>query len=453
MTTQRLFGTDGIRGRAGAEPLDRSTVAALGAAIASWLRDRNPQPSVVLGGDTRASTPEIEAWLGDTLSAGGVVVRSAGVIPTPGIAWLVPQLACDAGIVVSASHNPYHDNGIKLLSQSGHKFSHEIEQDIEDRLLELRGKVPERDSGSLDIDAGLRRRYRDALAATAGPESLTGLKIVLDTANGAASPIAARLFRDCGADITVFADQPDGTNINRDCGSTHPEKLSQLVLDTGADLGLAFDGDADRVVAVDESGRVRDGDAILYLWALDLAAANSLSPSEIVATSMSNLGLEHALAKAGVSVVRCAVGDRAVVNALQDRGLRLGGEQSGHIVDLHSSTTGDGLLTGLRLASIMQRSKRSLSEILAPLPKFPQLLLNVKVASRPPIEEIAPLAGAIREVESVLGDEGRLVVRYSGTEPLLRIMIEGRDAEMIETAANDLAAVVREHIPPRDGAA
>lgn len=447
MPRQRLFGTDGIRGTAGQHPLDPPTVLALGSAVGAWLRSPRGEPKVVLGGDTRASTPQIAGLLAAALDDGGVDVIHAGVIPTPGVAWLIPHLGADAGIVVSASHNPHTDNGIKLLSAQGQKLEPAIERAIEDRALartpvELAPRLP-------PADARLLAAYRDRLIGSIEANALTGLRVIVDAANGAAAPISGEVLAACGAEVSVIHAAPDGTNINRDCGSTHPGSLQREVHSRGADLGLALDGDADRVLLVDERGELRDGDAILYLWARWLAEQGELDPPAIVATSMSNLGLEKALAEVGIEAVRCDVGDRAVVETLQTRGLRLGGEQSGHVVDLESSSTGDGLLTGLRLAAILAASCQTLSQLLEPLPRFPQRLVNVTVGARPPVEEVPALAAAIDVARQQLGDDGRLVVRYSGTEPLLRIMIEARDSSQVETLSEMLAETARQALPVR----
>ena len=449
MSELRLFGTDGVRGVFGEPPLDPITITALGDAIGKRLQSSVEQPMVVLGGDTRASSQRINDLLTASLRQRRVQVRNAGVIPTPGVAWLVRHLGADAGIVVSASHNPYTDNGIKLLSSQGGKLDSSLESQIEtDTLAALTVDVPPATTAS-ETDPNLAAAYRDHLVGLFPDAPLTGLRLAIDAANGAASPIAAQVFQACGADVHVINADPDGTNINRDCGSLHPEQLQDAVRSQGADLGIAFDGDADRAVLVDEHGTVRDGDAILFLWASSLAASGSLRPRAIVATTMSNLGLEQALAERGIDTVRCGVGDRAVVESLNSNGLRLGGEQSGHVVDLEVSTTGDGLVTGLTMAAIVARSGRPLSELLTTLHHYPQLLVNVDVGSRPPIEEVPELAAAIARTRESLGDHGRLVIRYSGTEPLLRIMIESADRDQVEQLAGALAETARRTIPTR----
>ncbi|HVR95632.1 MAG TPA: phosphoglucosamine mutase, partial [Thermoanaerobaculia bacterium] len=364
----RLFGTDGVRGRFGEFPLDRATVTALAVHLAATLRQRG-NPSVVLGGDTRESTPEICRWLAEGLIAGGVSLRYAGVIPTPGIAFLTRLLGAGAGVVVSASHNPYPDNGIKLLDPQGFKWSDEDEEALERRLAEDNNPVPDVQEIALDhleADEALREHYLRHLAATVatvpGERPLDGLRVVLDAGNGAASSYAGEIFERLGARVTLLHAAPNGRNVNEGCGSTAPEEMAARVVGEGADLGAAFDGDADRCILADERGSVRDGDAILYLWATCLRRSGKLEPPKIVATSMSNLGLERALDREGIGLVRCNVGDRYVVEAMRREGILLGGEQSGHIVQMELASTGDGLLTAVQMAALVHQNGRPLSE-------------------------------------------------------------------------------------------
>jgi phosphoglucosamine mutase len=428
-------------------------------------------PQVVLGGDTRESTAEICGWLAAGLAAAGAAVRYAGVIPTPGVSFLAGELAADAGVVVSASHNPYPDNGIKLLDGEGFKWSEAAEAELEQRLraaaetpappLPLPPPIP---LPPLIIEADLHERYLSHLASTiaapggAAPASasagnaasggppLAGLRVVLDSGNGAASAYAGELFERLGAEVTRLGAAPDGRNVNLGCGSTAPEGLAAAVVAAGAHLGAAFDGDADRCILVDERGEVRDGDAILYLWATQLLAEGRLAPPAIVATSMSNLGLERALARHGIAVVRCGVGDRLVVETMRREGILLGGEQSGHIVRLDLAATGDGLLTAVQMAALVHRAGRPLSELLAAFRRYPQTLVNVRVASKPDLATLPRVTAAARAVEDELGADGRLVLRYSGTEPLARVMIEGPDQQTIETLAGHLAAVLADEL-------
>lgn len=453
-SSTRLFGTDGVRGHFGEPPLDRPTVTALAVHLGSTLREQrsgeDAPPRVVLGGDTRESTPEICRWLAAGLAASGVEVCYAGVIPTPGVAYLARQTGADAGVVVSASHNPYPDNGIKLLDPQGTKWSDEAEAALERR---LRARPDAGSAGDVaadrqpDVDPAMRESYLGHLAATVAPipgdRPLAGLRVVLDTGNGAASGFAAELFARLGAGATSLHAEPDGRNVNANCGSTAPGEMAARVVAEGADLGAAFDGDADRCILADENGRVRDGDAILYLWATGLHRQGALIPPRIVATSMSNLGLERALAAEGIGLVRCAVGDRYVVEAMRREGIRLGGEQSGHIVESRLTSTGDGLLTAVQMALLRRRDGRPLSAMLAPFRRYPQVLLNVRVKRKAAFETLPAVAAAARSVEERLGADGRLVLRYSGTEPLARIMIEGPGQGVIDALAEEIAVAIR----------
>ncbi len=442
MKAPRLFGTDGIRGHFGEFPLDRPTVTALAVELAATLQERanGSPPEVVLGGDTRESTPEICGWLAQGLGAGGVRVRYAGVIPTPGVAWLAKPLGAAAGVVVSASHNPYPDNGIKLLDPSGSKWSDEAEHALERRLLSRpSAELPLSEPA---VEENLKQRYLDHLASTI-EEPLDGLKIVLDAGNGAASSYAAEVFERLGARVTLLHAEPNGRNVNEGCGSTAPGEMAARVVAEGAHLGAAFDGDADRCILADERGEVKDGDAILYLWALALRDRGLLDPPKIVATTMSNLGLERALDREGIGIVRCAVGDRYVVEAMKKEGILLGGEQSGHIVERRLASTGDGLLTALQMAGIVHQAGRPLSALLAGFRRYPQVLKNVRVTSKPDLATIPSVAAAARSVEDRLGADGRLVLRYSGTEPLARVMIEGPDQSIIEAMAAELIGVIQ----------
>jgi phosphoglucosamine mutase len=434
---------------------------ARGASATEGASARDPQ--VVLGGDTRESTAEICGWLAAGLGAGGAAVRYAGVIPTPGVSFLAGELGADAGVVVSASHNPYPDNGIKLLDAEGFKWSEAAEAELEQRLRAATETAapsppPPRPPSApllpLIIETDLRERYLSHLASTVaagGGPPLAGLRVVLDTGNGAASAYAGELFGRLGAEAIRLGAAPDGRNVNLDCGSTAPEGMAAAVVAAGAHLGAAFDGDADRCILVDERGEVRDGDAILYLWATQLLAEGRLAPAAVVATSMSNLGLERALARHGIAVVRCGVGDRLVVETMRREGILLGGEQSGHIVRLDLAATGDGLLTAVQMAALVHRAGRPLSELLAGFRRYPQTLVNVRVASKPDLATLPRVTAAARAVEDELGADGRLVLRYSGTEPLARVMIEGPDQETIETLAGHLAAVLADELGPPAG--
>ena len=438
------FGTDGIRGAFGRPPLDEATVRGLAAALAAELRARRARPRVVMGGDTRDSTPELCRWLSAELRAGGVAVTYLGVVPTPCVAFTTRTLRAAAGVAVSASHNPHPDNGIKLIDGEGFKWSPAAEARLEARPWAGAKNPVEAD---LTVEAAAVAAYLEHLAASLDGEApLAGLDVALDTGNGAASAFAARLFTTLGARVRALHRTPDGRNINAGCGSTHPQVVAARVREAGCDLGFAFDGDADRTIVADENGVVRDGDAILYLWARDLARRGRLPGHRLVATSMSNLGLEVALRRQGIAVVRCDVGDRVVVETMRREGIELGGEQSGHIVSLPLGTTGDGLMTALQIAALRRRDGRPLSAMLQGFQRFPQLLRNLRVRHKPDLLGLPRVVEACREIERRLGVEGRLVLRYSGTEPLVRIMIEGRDRAEIEALADGLAEVLEREL-------
>jgi phosphoglucosamine mutase len=448
----RLFGTDGIRAPFGQFPLDQPTVTLLGLRLAESLRRQTEEPRVIIGGDTRDSTAVLCSWLAAGLEGAGGRALYGGVLPTPAIAALGADLDADAGIAVSASHNPHPDNGIKLFDRRGFKWEPAAEEELEDLLEAGAGGLADSHTGSLSPDPGLAGRYLDALRRLCpDPQPLSGLKMVVDCAHGAASPFAATLFRELGSQVIALGDRPDGRNINAGVGSTAPSAMALAVVEHGADLGVAFDGDADRAILADETGRVRDGDAMLFAWARDLLTGDRLRPPRIVATSMSNLGLERALAPLGVSVTRCDVGDRTVVATMRREGILLGGEQSGHLVHLGISTTGDGLVTALQMATLLCRSGEPLSALLADFRRFPQTLRNVRVTRKPELLSLPRVAAAAAEVERRLGDSGRLVLRYSGTEPLARVMIEGPDAAEIETLAQLLISAIQNEVGEREG--
>ena len=444
-TRPRLFGTDGIRATFGQPPLDEPTVRRIARALAKTLRTGTATPRVVIGGDTRASTPLLESWLAGELQAAGAEVIYLGTVPTPAVADRTRVLGGVCGIAISASHNPFADNGIKLIDSQGFKWSPEAEMALETRIEEEPESVEPATAPDLSVDTAAVQGYLDHLHSSSDhPAPLDGATIALDTGNGAASAFARSLFERWGARVHLVSAAPDGKNINAGCGSTHPQVLADLVRTTGSDLGFSFDGDADRVILADERGEICDGDSILYLWARSLARHDQLPRLRLVATSMSNLGLEEALREEGIGVVRCDVGDREVVTTMRRDGLVLGGEQSGHVIHLGLATTGDGLLTALQLARLIREDGRPVSEQLAAFSRFPQLLENVEVRHKPPW---TPRITEARDaVSRRLGDRGRIVLRYSGTEPLARIMIEGPDRSMIESMANDLAAVIADEL-------
>lgn len=447
MTGQRprLFGTDGIRGAFGKAPLTEDLVRDLGAALAAELRPPEGPLQVVIGGDTRDSTPVLGRWLAEELAKRGARITDLGVVPTPAVAFAVRRLDAACGIAVSASHNPHPDNGIKLIDSRGFKWTQAAELRLERRMGDrLQNQVaPVQPPALSGVDRDLVAAYLESLRSSlTGERSLEGLTLALDTGHGAASAFASELFESLGARVRVVNRAPNGRNINDGCGSTRPEIVAALVRETDSDLGFAFDGDADRAILADENGEIRDGDAMLYLWARDLKQRGELPGNRIVATSMSNLGLEVALRRDGISLVRCDVGDREVVDTMRREGIELGGEQSGHLVSRSLSTTGDGLLTAIQIAGIRHRDGRSLSEMLSGFERYPQLLRNLRVRRKPPLDSLPAVVTAQRRVERQLGSEGRLVLRYSGTEALVRTMIEGSDRAEIEALADDLEVVL-----------
>jgi phosphoglucosamine mutase len=445
--TPQLFGTDGIRAPFGEAPLDRATVVTVGYQLGRALAEQAAAaPHVVLGGDTRDSTLTLCQWLAAGLHASGGRVTYLDTIPTPGVAWAVRALGADAGVAISASHNPWPDNGIKLFDARGRKWAAAAEAALEQRFAE---GAPAGELPLLEVDRAGYEAYVGFLAGLLGGAAgrpLAGLSIVLDTAHGATYEIAPRVFAAHGAEVHRIGGAPDGRNINQEVGSTHPQALAAAVRERGAQLGIAFDGDGDRAILVDETGEERDGDAMLYLWARHLSATGGLEPPAVVATSMSNLGLDRALAADGVAVVRCDVGDRAVMETMRERGIQLGGEQSGHLVHAATTSTGDGLVTGLTLAAVLAGAGRPLSALLADFHRFPQILRNVRVREKRPFAELPAVAAAQREVEAELGDEGRLVLRYSGTEPLARIMVEGPELAALERHTARLEAALRDSV-------
>ena len=464
-TKKRLFGTDGMRGEAGRFPLDAATVRSAGRSLARHLAERlGRAPHVVTGRDTRESGVWIErAFLEGALAGGAAEAVSAGVITTPGVAYLARTLPADAGVVISASHNPYHDNGIKIFAPTGRKLDDATERLIESdiyaefkegaaaapaELDEGRAEGHQRAAGEAwECATELRALYLDHLAeeAAAGLK-LEGLRIVLDCANGAASELAPALFSRLGARVVSTADAPDGRNINRDCGSLHTEHLRARVVEEGAHLGVAYDGDADRALFVDARGRLVDGDATLWVLAGRMRERGELEGGRVVATVMSNIGLEIALRSRGVELLRTDVGDKYVLEELLRTGSSLGGEQSGHIILPRLSLAGDGMLTTVCLLRAVVESGRPLDELTEGFKRYPQVLLNVRVREKVPFEEVAEVADAAREVRERLGETGRLLLRYSGTEPLARVMIEGRSQEEIDALAEALAGVIRHRL-------
>ena len=448
-----LFGTDGIRGEAGSFPLDASTVSIIGFSLARYLTDlAGRSPAIVIGRDTRESGGWLEQALIEGAVAAGAQCRSAGVITTPGIAFLTGSLKADAGIVISASHNPYHDNGIKIFSPSGRKLDDSIERRIEADI--LNGSIQDLPPhpGSLTSstradEENLQQRYLAFLSEEIGKGlSLKNLSIVIDCANGASSKLAPALFERLGARIIAINNQPDGRNINQDCGSLHVESLQRRVVAEKADLGVAFDGDADRVLFIDNKGAFVDGDGTLWVLARHLHANARLKGDTVVATVMSNIGLEIALRSRGLRLVRADVGDKYVLEELLRLGASLGGEQSGHIIFPQLSLAGDGMLTALCLLRALQDQGKSLAEMTTGFERYPQVLVNVQVREKRPFSEIPSLQEAVKETEERLSQKGRLLLRYSGTEALARIMIEGERQSDIEIYARQIAQIIEREI-------
>lgn len=440
---KQFFGTDGIRGVPGTPPLDDATLHATGRALAAYLRREHPAPHALIGMDTRESGPHIATVLASGLSRGGAQVSFAGVITTPGVACLVRQGDFHAGVVISASHNPFHDNGVKLFSHAGVKFPDAVEEEIEAEIAALRSAPAPATFPSLAADASLDAEYLDFLRARVMPSArLKGLRIVLDCANGAAHALGPELFRSLGADVVAMGVQPDGRNINAGCGSLHLEGLQRRVQQEHAAFGVAFDGDADRALFVSAAGRVIDGDGVLLAAARHLKAQQQLPGNRVVATSMSNLGLERALSREGISLARAAVGDRYVLEEMLRSSSALGGEQSGHIIFLKDSPAGDGLLTAVKIASLVALDG-SLEELVEGLKHYPQVIVNVKVKAKPALDSLPAVASALAEAEAALGENGRIVLRYSGTEPLARVMVEAEHDADVQRFSQSIAAALR----------
>lgn len=443
----KLFGTDGVRGEANVV-LTAELAYQLGRAAAFVLkRDGLPdkEAAMVIGKDTRISGDMLEASLIAGICSTGVNVYRAGVIPTPAVAVLTRMLNCMAGVVISASHNPYHDNGIKFFSPFGTKLPDEVEQAIEDVIAAGLQGVPSpagAEIGRVIAYTEGAERYSNFIKSKVDGD-FAGLRVITDCANGAASHIAPRLLRELGADVTAIACKPDGININNKCGSTHLEQLQKAVVNAQADLGVAYDGDADRLLAVDEDGNVVDGDRLLMIFGSYLKEQGLLAEDTVVVTVMSNMGLKMALKEKGIKTLDTKVGDRYVIEGMKESGAVLGGEQSGHIVFGLDNTTGDGILSSVKLLQIVKQSKRSLKELAAEMEQYPQILINVKVKEKHGWESKAEIQQAIAAAQQELGETGRILVRASGTENLLRVMVEGKQQEQIEQLAQQIAGVVK----------
>jgi len=454
-----LFGTDGIRGVAGDPPLDHTTVYAVGVALGRHLAKSHKDPKVVIGQDTRESS----AWICESITAGlnsaGVRARSAGVITTPAVAFLARQ-AYDAGIVISASHNPWTDNGIKVFGHNGYKLSDETEEQIETVIFDLlHGRVagfdakniPARNSDccASGTDPELLKQYVAWLASQIAGTKLSHLNVLVDCANGASTPVAHEVFRACGLQATFMHDRPNGRNINEQCGALHPEIVAQKVKESAGkyDMGITFDGDADRSLFSDRNGNVVNGDAVLLLCARDMNPRGKLKADTVVATTMSNMGLEIALRNSGLKMLRAPVGDKYVLEEMNKTGATLGGEQSGHIIFRDGdSTTGDGILTALRVIEAMTHARKSLHELIGDLKVFPQTIKNVRVKEKKPLESLPEVVFALKQAETELSGNGRVVVRYSGTEALARVMVEAESEQVMKRLTDSIAGAIQKSI-------
>ncbi|MGE0821090.1 MAG: phosphoglucosamine mutase [Candidatus Binatia bacterium] len=447
---QRLFGTDGIRGVANIEPMTAETALRMGRALAHAFRDRPGQHKILIGKDTRLSGYMLENALAAGVCSMGVDVLLVGPIPTPGIAFLTRSLRADAGVVISASHNPFQDNGIKVFSRDGFKLPDDVEDEIESLILDQ--KIDHLRPTASAI--GKAYRVDDALGRynvfvkQTFPRQLTldGVKVVIDCGNGAAYKLAPEVLEELGAEVIALGVSPNGENINLDCGALYPQHGQRLVRESGAQIGVALDGDADRCILIDETGELVDGDAIMGIAAAEMLRSGTLQRDTVVGTVMSNLGLEVALRKMGAHLIRTPVGDRYVVEEMLRGGYNVGGEQSGHLVFLDYNTTGDGMVTLLTILAIMLQRQRPLSELKRIVQRYPQELINIKVRERRDLATIEPVAKMIERIQGTLGDRGRLLVRYSGTEPLVRVMVEGEDEHMVHTCAQEVAESVRLHL-------
>ena len=442
----RLFGTDGVRGTAGQYPLDHETVARLGAALVRAMRGPGQVLRFIVGRDTRESGEWIERELARGVRAEGAHLTSAGVLPTPAVAYVTREMAFDAGLVISASHNPFEDNGIKVFSGRGEKFTEGLEREVEAIVADTSWSV----GGSADTPVE-KTDVTDAYIAHARlalpePQRLGSMRLAIDTANGATTSVAPRLFSELGFDVDLLSATPDGRNINLDCGSTHPQSLARVVVERGCRMGIAFDGDGDRAILVDAGGRLVDGDAVLLMCGRHMKATGELRGNAVVATVMSNIGLEVAFRDSGIEMVRCPVGDKHVMEEMIKRGLSLGGEQSGHIIFSDHLFTGDGIVTALSVLRVMADTGRELADLASELVTYPQVLLNVRVREKVDLRSVPPLVEAMERIESRLAGQGRLLVRYSGTEPLLRVMIEGKDQQEIQGWASEIVTTVKEHL-------
>ena len=444
----QLFGTDGVRGKAGDPPLDVPTIRRLGAALVRVLRPALSEPGGVIrfvaGRDTRESGGWIERELAFGIRSQGGTLTSAGIIPTPAVAYLTPRMGYTAGVVISASHNPFEDNGIKVFSGAGEKFTEVLERQVEAMMGDPSWTVNDGEAGPVE-QVDLRSEYMAHLREILPPDARTaGMRLAVDCANGATTSVAPRLFEELGFDVRHIGSQPDGRNINRGYGSTAPEALAALVVEGRYPLGVAFDGDGDRAIFVDGAGKVVDGDAVMLMCAKRMKSEGRLKGDAIVATVMSNIGLEIALRDAGIDMIRCAVGDKYVMEEMMRRDLSLGGEQSGHIIFSDYLFTGDGLATSLNVLRTVAATGRALADLASDLTTYPQVLMNLRVKQKVDLRTLPGVAAVVSDVESRLAGNGRLLVRYSGTEPLLRVMLEGQNEAEIRQWGQEIVDAVKE---------
>ncbi len=442
----RLFGTDGVRSRAGEYPLDVPTVRRIGGALARALRHGAEPVRFLAGRDTRESGGWIERELAFGLRSQGATLTSAGIIPTPAIAYLTPRMAYTAGVVISASHNPFEDNGIKVFSGAGEKFTDALESHVEGVIADTSWSVPAGQASEVE-QVDCRAEYIAHLRDILPPDVRTrAMRLVIDCANGATTTVAPRLFEELGLEARRVGCEPDGRNINLNCGSTSPGLLAKTVVAGGYDLGIAYDGDGDRAIFVDAAGKVVDGDAVMLMCAKHMRSEKRLKGDAIVATVMSNIGLELALGEAGIGLVRCAVGDKYVMEEMIRRDFALGGEQSGHIIFAEYLFTGDGIATSLNVLRTMLATGRTLEDLARDLVVYPQVLMNLRVQQKVDLTTVPEVAAVMADVESRLAGNGRLLVRYSGTEPLLRVMLEGQDEAEIRRWGQEIIDAVKEHV-------
>ncbi len=451
----KLFGTDGIRGVANVFPMTTDLAMKVGLSTAYIFKNTHSRPKIIIGKDTRISGYMIENAITSGICSMGVDVLLVGPLPTPGIAYITSSMRADAGIVISASHNSYEYNGIKIFGNDGFKLPDEIESYMEDLILS--GKIESLPKPT-PSDIGRARRIDDSQGRyivylkNTFPRDLTleGLKIVIDCAHGAAYRVAPTVFEELGAEVILIGDRPNGKNINKDCGSLFPEHMASVARENGANVGFALDGDADRIILADEKGEILDGDQIMAICAKHYIECNTLKEKTVVATVMSNLGFEVALRKLGGHLVRTPVGDRYVVEHMRQNGYNLGGEQSGHMVFLDHSTTGDGILSALQLLAVMLREGKPLSELKTIMEHYPQKLVNVPIGIKKPMEQVPEIVKLQKSLEQQLGEEGRMVIRPSGTEPVIRVMVEGANREAIEDVAYAMASCIQKHMSGKD---